>query len=186
MDVVLVVERGLFDGCATDYYGHQLGEGIQGARATYVDPDVQKLGCCLLGGELVGDSPSRFPAHEAQLLLQGDLVYLNNHAVGGVVEVCQMLFPALEVGLDLFDVVNEFRVGADPEAEGLEILEHFPVGVRDGAFGVTEAVDEDVQWSLGGDPGVELADGAGGGVSRVDVKRLTGLLPLAVKLLQSR
>ena len=96
-----------------------------------------------------------------------------------------MLFPALEVGLDLFNIVYELGVGADPEAQGLEILEHFPVGVRDGAFGVTEAVDKDVQGSLGGDTGVELADGAGGGVSRVDVKRLTGLLPLAVKLFKA-
>ena len=65
-----------------------------------------------------------------------------------------MLFPALEVGLDLFNVVDELGVGADPEAQGLEILEHFPVGVRDGAFGVAEAVDEDVEGPLGGDSGV--------------------------------
>ena len=75
VDVVLIVERGLFDGCATDYHGHQLGEGVEGACTAYVDTDVQELGCCLLGGELVGDGPSRFPAHETQLLLQGDLVY---------------------------------------------------------------------------------------------------------------
>ena len=69
VDVVLVVERGLFDGCATDYYGLQHCKGVEGACAAYVDTDVQELGCCLLGGELVGDGPSRFPTHEAQLLL---------------------------------------------------------------------------------------------------------------------
>ena len=132
MDVVLIVERGLFDCCATDYHGHQLCEGVEGTSAAYVDTYVHKLGCCLLGGELIGDGPSRFPAHEAQLLLQGDLVNFNDNAVGGVVEVCQMLFPSLEVGLDLFNVVDELGVGADPEAEGLEILEHFPVSVGTG------------------------------------------------------
>ena len=65
-----------------------------------------------------------------------------------------MLFPALEVGLDFFDVMDDLGVRADPEAQGLEILEHFPVSVRDGAFGVTEAVDEDVEGPLGGDSGV--------------------------------
>ena len=30
---------------------------------------------------------------------------------GGVVEVCKMLFPAIEVGLDLFNVVYELGVG---------------------------------------------------------------------------
>ena len=39
-DVVLIVERCLFDGCATDYHGHQLGEGVEGACTTYVYTDV--------------------------------------------------------------------------------------------------------------------------------------------------
>ena len=35
------------------------------------------------------------------------------------------------------------------------------MGVGDGAFCVAEAVDEDIKGTLGGDAGVELADGTG-------------------------
>ena len=59
------------------------------------------------------------------------------------------------------------------------------MSVGDWAFGVAEAVDEDVQGPLGGDTGVKLPDGAGGGVPRVDVKRFSGFLPLPVKLFKA-
>ena len=39
------------------------------------------------------------------------------------------------------------------------------MGVGDGAFCVAEAINENIEGSLGGDAGVELADGTGGCVS---------------------
>ena len=58
------------------------------------------------------------------------------------------------------------------------------MSVGDGAFCITEAIDENIQWSLCSDPGVELTDGPCGGVSRVDVKRFTGFSALSIKLLK--
>ena len=79
-------------------------------------------------------------------------------------------------------------MGADAEAEGAHLLQGVPVGCGGaavpaaGVFGVAEGVDVDLQAAGGGHGGVELADGAGGGVAGIGVEGFVIGLALAVEV----
>ena len=167
-DVVLVVEGRLLDDDTAYLHRLQHGKRVEAAGAAHVDRDLQELGRRLDGRELVGDRPARLPPYVAQPLLEVEAVDLHNQAVDLVLQVVALLHPLLIVAMYLVRVAAAGDVGIDAKAELIQPLERLPVGVRRHSIvRPAELVDPDVQPPGSGDAGVELAYGAGGGVSGV-------------------
>ena len=72
----------------------------------------------------------------------------------------------------------------DLEAGGVQRVQGFPVAVKVGAAILEQHVGEIVEAALRGDAGLELADGAGGGVARVGENRQAFLFALVVHFLE--
>ena len=62
--------------------------------------------------------------------------------------------------------------GIDPEGRLLQPCQEVRVGARDRRLGLAPGIGEEAQPAAGGDPAVELAQRAGGGVARVHEGRL--------------
>ena len=182
-DVVLVVQRRLAYGDAADLYGLEDGERVEAAGAPDVDLDVQQLGSGLLGGELVGDGPTRVASDEAEMPLVVEAVDLNDDAVGLVVLVEAGGQPLPVVAADLFECVEPADLRVDSEPQLAEPRHDLGVGARGfDAFHPTELVYPHVEPALRGNTRVELAQRARGAVARVRDERIAPLRALLVEL----
>ena len=113
------------------------------------------------------------------------VVDLDNDTVDVVVELFAALAPPGHALGDLAEASVTPGVGVYPEAEVTEPVQAFEVARRDRTFAPSHLVDVDGEWTLGGDGGVELAHGAGGGVARVREKGFAALGPLRVHALET-
>ena len=75
-------------------------------------------------------------------------------------------------------------VGIDFEARGLQRLQSCGVAVQKGTAILQQDVGEVVEPALSGDVGVELADGAGGGIAGVREQRQALGFALLIHLLE--
>ena len=105
-DIVEVVQGGIPDDDAIDLDRLQDGLGGQHTRAADLHLDAQQLRGDFTGRELEGDGAARVLADEAQLARQGQVVDLDDHAVGLVGQFVAALVPGDGVGDGLLDIVE--------------------------------------------------------------------------------
>jgi len=185
-EFVFVVEGGAADGGTGDEDGFEFGDGGEGAGASHLDGDAEESGLGLFRSELVGHGPARGLAGEAERVAQGDLVELHDRTVGFVAEV----------GADTVEFVDGLKdfVGGtgDPQAfgsgqtDGLQPAEEIGLGIGEGApADFAEAVGHDGERALGDGAGIELFEGAGGGVAGIGEWFFAGGFAVGVELFES-
>ena len=177
------MEGGPGHGGAADEHRRQRGEGGGPARPPDADEDPLEDGRLLLGRELEGDGPPGGLAGRAHPAPLGEVVDLDDGAVDLVAEVVAGLEHGGGEVVDADQGVEPLDALVDRNAGPGQPLEEIPVG-GDARVGVEGAggVAVDGQVAAGGDLGVELAQGAGGGVAGVGEQPLPGLALAAVEL----
>ena len=176
----------------------------QNTRATDLDLDAQQLRGDFTRRELEGDGAARVLANEAQLGSQTQVVDLDDHAVGLVGQVIAAFVPSLGVGNGFFDIIEAAGCVGDREAKGFQVIEQVPLGarflrglmrlrvlrgmrslrcLRSGLPG-DDLIDKQGQRTGSGDGGVELAQGAGGGIARVKVGFFPGFFQFLVEFVE--
>jgi len=110
-DHAVVVEGGVGDCCAGEFYGFEGGAGGDLAGFADLVLDAQECGGFLFCWEFVGDDPSWGFAGGAELFLLGVGVEADDDAVGGVVEGMAEL-------VDVFDGFEDVVDGVLGGAEG--------------------------------------------------------------------
>ena len=116
VDVLLVVEGRVLNGCAADDDRLQDGLGVEAAGASDVDDDVEEAGVGAFGGELVGDGPAGFAAGEAEGVLLGNAIDLDDQAVGLVVPVVATFQHLIVVSANLIHGIENEVAVVDPES----------------------------------------------------------------------
>ena len=180
------MQRGVPYGCPADY--HRLQDSLRGknAGAPYVDVDVQQVGGRALGGELVGDGPAGLTAGKAEGVLLGEAVDLDHDAVGLIVPVMSAGQHIIVELANLVHGVEDTVLGIYTEAVGAQPFQGGPVAGGHGRFaGVVEAVGPDLHVAAAGNLRIQLADGAGAGVTGVGVERLAVAGALLVHALEA-
>src|SRR5262249_35823089 len=121
--------------------------------------------------------PARRAADEAQTPLPGEAVYLVDDAVDVVRQLGAVL---AELGIGFQHRLNRaanVRALIDRESPALELFEELPLRLPAFALERAPGVSVKTQWACGRNGGIELAQGACGGVARVgeDLGVLLGL-----------
>ena len=146
-------------------------EGRHPAGAPHLDVDVQQTGVDLLGRVLVGGRPPGHAGGVAELCLQEDRVELEDDAVDLVDEVVAVLGVAGDEGLPLGPAAHDGVVGGHGQAPVLQqavpLVEQLRQLLPRRRGDRPDAVGDEGQGAGGGDGGVLLAQGPGGGVAGV-------------------
>ena len=166
-DLVFIVQGGVLHDDAADGHRLELGDGGQRAGASDLNFDVVEDGGRLLGREFVRDGVARRTRDEAQTLLEIEPVELVDDAVDIVVEPGAAAFE-LTIGVEhLFHALRE----AHQRVDGKAVIQQRPVDAPLRICGelrhLAPSVGEELQGPGGGDRGIELAQGTGGGIARV-------------------
>ena len=169
LDLVFIVQGGVANHHTADGDGMQPGDGGQGAGAADLDVDALQHSGGLLGRKFVSDGPPGAAGDEAQAALPVDAIHLVDHAVDVIAQGRAVAFQLTIDGDQALGALDPARAGVDGKAPGLELLQGFPLGLGEVAGVFAPGVGEEVQRAFGGDPGVLLAQGAGGEVARVGV-----------------
>jgi hypothetical protein len=172
-DLVGVVQGGAGDGGAADEDGRERGDGGDLAGAADLEEDAFELGDAGARGELVGDGPARGLAGEAEAALLRGGVDFDDDAVDLVAERVAQALGAGDEGEDCVDGVDGGGVRVDAEAGGAQrasasVCVGSSISPGFVSFAVQQEVGVEVEAALGDDVGFERADGAGGGVARID------------------
>ena len=180
--VLLVVEGGGRDRHPSHVNRLQHGERKQAARATDVPDDPVELRRRGDRRELPGHRPAWLAAGDAELTPQRALVDLDHHSVDLVVERLAPLLPPPAALDDLVRRVVLLDLAVDLEPVFAQPLELLGVAGELDPLVAADPVAPDRERPRGGDPGVELADRAGGRVAGVGERRLAGRGALLVEL----
>ena len=166
------MQGGIADRGAADEHRRQLGHRCQLAGAAHLHVDGQHGGELFLGRVLVGDSPAWLAGHEAELLLQREVVDLVDHAVDVEAQAVPQATNVCVVRHQFNGPQGPLDQITDRQAPGPQLLEHAEMGLQGrstlvGRRDLAQAVGEEAQGPAGGDGWVELAHGARCGIARV-------------------
>ncbi len=183
-DFVFVVEGGSADDDAADGDGAEVRDRGERAGATDLEIDLLDDGFGLAGGVFEGDGPAGELGGPAKFLLLGDGIDFGDDAIDFEGERFALGGEALAEGDEFVDVGAKLTGGVDLEAHGGEFFEGLPMGGAGGGAIGEEEVGVEVELAVGGDGGVEDAEGAGGGVAGVGVAGEAFLLAVGVEFLE--
>ena len=165
------MQRGVAYRGATDEDRLQLGDGREFAGPADLHANAFDLGYASPCGIFVGNRPARCLAGEAKLVLQACAIDFHDDAIDFIGQRLTLGFPLLDEGPDFFHVASEFAALIDFETGSVERFERFPMAVKVVAAVSEQHVREVVEAALGGDAGIELADGACGCVAGICEER---------------
>ena len=140
LHLLLVVQGGRGHGHPAHEDRLEEGEGGDDPRPAGVNVDLAEEGGAFLGGELVGDGPSRRVARCPQLFLQGDLIDLHHDPIDLVVDAVAMPLPLLAEGEDLFQRADAPDVRVDRKARRLQEVQDLGVAPEPPALHGADAV----------------------------------------------
>ena len=178
-----VVQRRAAHGGSGQQHRIEVRHGGDGARAAYLEGDAFEACQGLLGLELVGHGPFRCLGREAQLPPHGEVVHLDDHAVGGEGQLPPRLVPMGDEGVDLGDAAADARLAGDLEAPFAGLFEALPMG-REGQVVARELVERAVQPAARHDGRLLLLERSGGGVARVGEELFAVGLALGVEAVE--
>ena len=177
------MKGGAGDGGARQAHRLQHRPGGQHAGTAHLHHDVQHPGGLFLRRVLESHRPLGKFGGGAQLCAVYKGIYLYDRAVDVKGIIQPLLVDAGDLSLDLRRAV-EGLVGDDLEPLGTEVLQRLCVGEELLPLRQLEVEHLDVQPPLGADLGVQLPQGARGGVAGVGHERLSLELPHGVDLLE--
>ena len=148
--------------------------------AAHLDDNIHHLGGLHLRGVLVGRRPPGKLGGGAQLLPLGQVVDLDDRPIDVKGEVLPPFPDGRHVGDGLLDVGGGV-MGDHFKALFLQKVQGLQVGAEGLVFRPLDVEDRNVQLPGGGHLGVQLPQGAGGGVPGVGEQGLPPLLPLLVE-----
>ena len=166
-DFVGVVQADARDLGPGDFDGFEIGDRRQHAGLADLDGDVLDPRRRLPQLDLVGDDPSRRLAGGAEPVPLGEVVDLDDHAVGLVVEFVPPLELVGAVLKDGVDGIERSAVGNRRQAETTHQAEELVVSSHRNAFEPPFAMGEEAQPPLGALARIEQFERAGGGVARI-------------------
>ena len=168
-----IVQRGVGDRHTPHKHRGQFGHGRELAGSPHLHIDGLHGGHFFLCRVFVGHGPARFARHVTQLLLQGQVVHLVDHAVNVKGQKVPLGRDALVEGHQSGRALHLRGLLGHGKAPGLELLQELemraprrsPLGRRGD---VTQTIGKKAQRAFSRNPRIELAHRAGGGVARVD------------------
>ena len=161
------------------------GRERAGAPDLHVDREHPRL--LLLGGELAGNGPARCTCDKTQLLLLIQPVDLEYDAVDVEGQSAAPRLHRAVIGETAFQPLHPLHLIGHPQPPVAQLFQHLAVPLRQiSALDTAHAIAIDLQRTPGRDPGVELADAAGGGVARIDEGFLTLRERLRVEAFETR
>ena len=179
-DIVLVVQGGVGHGGARQPHRRHHRLGGEHPGAPHLDHDVLHHTLLLLRRVFIG----RRPAGELCRLPQGralcEIIQLHHRPV----DVEGVVLPSVPNGDDVFLHPGDVRLQGvvnHLEAQAFQPIQTGAVGVKGGAVPVLDVEQHDVQPPGGGNFGVQLAQGAGGGIAGIGEQGLSLQLPLLVE-----
>ena len=175
-----VVERCAADGGAGQQHRFEVGHRRDGSRPAHLEVDAHKPREGLLGLELVGDGPLRSLGREAQLAAQGEVVDLDDHAVGGEGQLAPRRVPMVDEVVDLGPRAADAHRIRDLEAPRARLLKAFPV-VREGKVVARKLVERAVQPAARHHRRGLLLERAGRRVARIGQQRFARRLAFGVE-----
>ena len=131
--------------------------------------------------ELPRDGPAWLAAHHPELALEVEVIHLHHHAVDLEVQAVAAVLPRAAGGHHGVQVVVHLDVAVHPEAVLAQPFERRRLGGELDAVHRAHAVGPHRERASRGEPRVELADRAGGGVARVGEGGLARLRALLVQ-----
>ena len=179
-DKVLVVQRGAGDGGARQTHRLQHRLGGEHAGAAHLHHDIGEPGGLHLRRVLIGGGPPGELGRGAQHRPLAQIVYLYHRPVDVKGEPVPLL-PDLSDGPGHLVHGGTQLVGDDLKALLGQIVQRLLVGLKGGPVAPLHVEHQNVQLPLGGDPGILLAEGAGGGVAGIGEQGLAPALPLVVQ-----
>ena len=121
-----VVQRGVGNRDAADLDRLEHGVGIERARATDVDADLEQLRHLNFGRELAGDRPARLPISDrAELGVERPLVDFHSDAVSAVIELRQELLKLRDAQVRGREVGGTRMVALDGQSPFRHRLQQF-------------------------------------------------------------
>ncbi len=129
LDLVGIVQSSVGDCHTADKHRFELGHRGHGAGATNLELDVLEERHLLLRREFVGGGPARGSGHKAQLLLQGNVVDLVDHAINLVRELATAGQDVVVEGLTTGRPFLEFHLGTERQSPGFQLIEAAEVGI---------------------------------------------------------
>jgi len=178
-DFLGVVQGRARDIRARDQHGFHDAVRGHAARAPHLDTNVEQARVDLLGRELVGGRPARRARGGAEGALQVQVVDLDDDAVDLVFKIMAFFSKLSNTLFDSLSARQHAGVGRDGQAPVAQLLVPAHLGGRLGevlpGLDEADAVGDHREGAFGGLGGIFLAQGAGGGVARVDEGLFPGL-----------
>ena len=166
-DLILVVQGRPRNQHAAHVHRFQFGHGRQRAGAPHLDPDLLQDGRGLFGGKLPRHGPAWRAPDKTKAPLQAKVVQLVHHAIDvvGQAGAFRGNLRLERVGLVLAAEPAGQRVDREPPVP--QPLQIIPMRVGHLFACLALCVGKQGKPAPRGDPGIELAQAAGGGVARV-------------------
>ena len=176
-----IVERGPRHGAALQFHRVKLGYRRNDPRAPHLGYEFSQRcpGLCL--AELHGHGPAGRPLGVSRLLLKGQVVQLDHHAVRSIGKVVALKVPVLVKFPDFRQVVAALGLGVDFEAgspqpvQGRQLLPGLGL-----LRGEVKPIGQKVHLPAGHHLGVQLAQGARAGIAGIGKGNLVLLAALLV------
>jgi len=168
------VQSGELHGRARELDGVEVGERHHVPGAAHVPHDRAQGRGGGHGRELPGDRPARLATHHPEAALQLKVVHLHHRAVDLVVEAVAALLPIQARARHRVDVLVRLHTGGHTEPVVAQPVEHLVLALELEPLGGADPVAPHRERPRGGQLGVELAEGSGGGVARVRERGLAG------------
>ena len=177
------MQRGAAHGGSGQQHRLEVRHGGDGPGAPDLERDAVEARERLLGLELVGHGPLRGLCREPEAPPHGEVVDLDDYAVGREGQLPPRLVPMVDEGVDLGDVVADAGLVRDLEAPLARLLEALPVGFE-GQVVTRQLIERAVEPAARHDSRGLLLEGPGRGVAGVGEERLAVRLALAVQAVE--
>ena len=177
------MQRGKGHGTAYQTHGFQYRLGGQHTGAAHLNDNIFQHRGLLLRWVLVGHRPAGALGSAAQYITLAKIIQLND----GTVNIEGVLLPLLAKTGDLGeDLLFSFQTALRDHLKvlSLQIFNGLGMGLEAAALTQLQVEDGNVQLALGGDAGIQLAQGACGGIAGIGHQGLPLDLAAGIDLLK--
>ena len=179
------MQCGIADSHTTDENRFQTRNRRDGAGAPHLKLHGEQPGHFFLRREFARDGPARCARHEAEPLLQAEVIHLIDDAINVVGQFGAPRRKRHIVGFTGCNPGHHFRFGVDAQAPAVQTLQH--LGVTAGQLAAliqANTVATHLQGTAGRDTGIQLTQAARRCVARIDEGLLAALARFPVQLLE--
>lgn len=114
--------------------------------------------------------------------MEGDVIHFDDGAVGGVGKVVAVRGKGADFSEEIFERIDEAEPVSGAEAESGEELLELDHGGERGSFDEAERVEDAIEGARCDEAGVELFEGARGGIAWIDEGGFACFIAFAIEL----